>query len=1403
MSLIKKLFLFVFCSLALIAVGNGGIWPESHVVRASGLADPVNINIPILAYHKILDRDDAICNQFSSGSDEWTKCNNWLKNFTQVDEFRKQMDVVQALGYTTVTLQDYMNYVNGTATPPAKPIILTFDDGWQDFYTNARPILKARGQTATVFVLPSYTADTEETRFDDRWNNSLPPVDCKEEPVPAGKLPCTYHMLWSEIQTLYSEGFQIESHTKQHYNLAGLADANNLTEITNQIDGSKQAIISHLPLDPVNFFAYPFGKGLTKASVTNQLIASGYQAAVAYGFDEGGYDDINNHDAIANPATSSLFALPRRHMNRGITTVLNPKDPWWFVMRRLDPDYPVPNLAVTSAIEFYDISNNLRSTFFPGETVRADLKVFNYGYDITAVGDLEIYQNGSLIYTSHPDADITRTFNWSNQTLSYTFQLPDDAAYGSYDYRFVVRDASHLLTYYSTQANDVFTVPAPSFQVNGSPVLYDNASVKRSRFYPGETVRAEFNVSNSGSSVAAIGDLEIYQSGILVYTSHPAADVTHTVGGIGQIYSYTFQLPGDAVYGPYDYQFKVYDQAHASTYLDTQGNSLFKVQAQPVNINIPILAYHKIMDQNDAICNQFTSGSSNWSKCVEWLKNFTNVDEFRKQMDVIQALGFTTITLQDYMNYMDGTATPPAKPIILTFDDGWQDFYTNARPILLARGQTATVFILPNYTGNTENERVADKSWNNDPIPPDDCTTVPVPAGKLPCTYHLIWSEIQTLYNEGFQIESHTKQHYNLAGLADVNNLAEITAQIDGSRQAIISQMPGNPVNFFAYPFGKGMTYDSVKDQLVSSGYQAAVAYSLDEKGNDNDRIANPATTNDLFVIPRRHMNHGVTTVLDPNNPWWFFSRRLDPNTPIPKLALSSAIAFYDTGNNLRTTFFPGETVRAELKIVNYLDTITAVGDFEVYQNGNLVYTSHPDADITRTFNGSNQTLSYTFQLPDDAAYGSYDYRFIARDSTHLITYYSTQANDAFSVPAPSFRVNGSPILYDSMGSIRTQYYPNEVLRAELNVDNSGSPVSAIGQLEVYQNGNLFYTSHPAADVTHIRGGIGQTYSYTFQLPENVVYGQYDYKFKVFDPSYTVTYLDIQANNLFSVPAPTFQLNNSPALFDYNGNTRISFYPGETLRAELKVTDTGSPISAHGHFELYQAGKLFYSSHPTEENVRDFKPNVPHTLTYEWKIPFDIPVGAYDFRFVVIKEGQTTHEFQSEGNNLFVVQQPQISVSSNLASTTLIEAQEEKKITFVVNNTGQTRSFVYLTTSFDGLQVVRAFPEKKWKYYPAGSQVNKRNCLIACSVLTQYPMLELSETDLAPGKYTYHLVVKVKGKTDISSWFKYRLSAINGENAKTILTDPYSGPLDQQGYSIYTALFNLTQAHLFFPNIRW
>lgn len=155
------------------------------VAAAVILLLPEPAGFPILEYHQVtdepLDPDFEVYN-------------------VPPAEFIAQLDYLQAEGYTTITLQDFMRVVHGKGTLPDKPIVLTFDDGYRDNYTTMLPILEAHGMTAIVYVITNQIGQKNYLTFD-------------------------------ELKDMQRRGIEIGSHTADHLPLTRLDEATRLKQI--------------------------------------------------------------------------------------------------------------------------------------------------------------------------------------------------------------------------------------------------------------------------------------------------------------------------------------------------------------------------------------------------------------------------------------------------------------------------------------------------------------------------------------------------------------------------------------------------------------------------------------------------------------------------------------------------------------------------------------------------------------------------------------------------------------------------------------------------------------------------------------------------------------------------------------------------------------------------------------------------------------------------------------------------------------------------------------------------------------------------------------------------------------------------------------------------------------------
>ena len=139
-------------------------------------------------------------------------------------KFEEQLTFLKENDFTPITLDELYGIFNNQTTPPSKPIVLTFDDGYIDFYTTVYPILVKYRFHAVSFI-------------------------------PTGLIGTSYYMNWDQIKEIQRTGLvHFEGHTITHPNLTLLPPDQTLKELKQ----GKEILESHTDY-PVNFIAYPGG----------------------------------------------------------------------------------------------------------------------------------------------------------------------------------------------------------------------------------------------------------------------------------------------------------------------------------------------------------------------------------------------------------------------------------------------------------------------------------------------------------------------------------------------------------------------------------------------------------------------------------------------------------------------------------------------------------------------------------------------------------------------------------------------------------------------------------------------------------------------------------------------------------------------------------------------------------------------------------------------------------------------------------------------------------------------------------------------------------------------------------------------------------------------------------------
>jgi peptidoglycan/xylan/chitin deacetylase (PgdA/CDA1 family) len=225
----------------------------------------------------------------------------------------------------------------------------------------------------------------------------------------------------------------------------------------------------------------------------------------------------------------------------------------------------------------------------------------------------------------------------------------------------------------------------------------------------------------------------------------------------------------------------------------------------PSAIKVPILMYHYIRINPDS------------RDLLGFALSVTPAD-FAAQMDWLANNGFHPVTPADLYAYLSGVRGLPSRPVILSFDDGYADFYDTALPILLAHDFTAVAYIVSGFIGR-----------------PGYMTGV----------------QIVEANRFGIEIGSHTVDHPNLARLAPGSVRFEVVA----SKQAL-EQLLGHAVLSFCYP--SGQFNGGVVAAVQTAGYQDATTTGFGYVHYLSDRY----TWSRLRISGRERLSDFATALL-------------------------------------------------------------------------------------------------------------------------------------------------------------------------------------------------------------------------------------------------------------------------------------------------------------------------------------------------------------------------------------------------------------------------------------------------------------------------------------------------------------------------------------------------------------
>ena len=142
-------------------------------------------------------------------------------------------------------------YANETGVNPDKKVIIRFDDGYQDEWTNALPILAMYGYHAVFAIIDSYQ----------KTDSICTPYESYQQ---------AYYMNWAEVQWLAENGNEISDHTWTHLDLNTIS----LSQLSQEIVYSKQVFLEH-GIDPMTL-TLPLGDGYGNQTVVSYILSHGF-----------------------------------------------------------------------------------------------------------------------------------------------------------------------------------------------------------------------------------------------------------------------------------------------------------------------------------------------------------------------------------------------------------------------------------------------------------------------------------------------------------------------------------------------------------------------------------------------------------------------------------------------------------------------------------------------------------------------------------------------------------------------------------------------------------------------------------------------------------------------------------------------------------------------------------------------------------------------------------------------------------------------------------------------------------------------------------------------------------------------------------------------------------------------
>lgn len=246
----------------------------------------------------------------------------------------------------------------------------------------------------------------------------------------------------------------------------------------------------------------------------------------------------------------------------------------------------------------------------------------------------------------------------------------------------------------------------------------------------------------------------------------------------------------------------------------------------PNTVKVPALMYHSVSEGNtNAIISP---------------------ENFRKHLETIRDNGFTPVSLDELIAYVDFGTPLPEKPVLITFDDGYLNNYTEAFPIIQEFGFKATIFAIVSSVGKDTYKGTTHKMNS-----------------------HFSYEQAREMIASGLvSVQSHTYDMHQWAAFEgsvkqpretvlrlENESLLDYITHFEGdflAGKTLIEDELEQSLLGFAYPLGK---YNAITDFILKkNGVRVTVATTTGQN------YVKKLDTNSLYNLNRHNIYDGIST---------------------------------------------------------------------------------------------------------------------------------------------------------------------------------------------------------------------------------------------------------------------------------------------------------------------------------------------------------------------------------------------------------------------------------------------------------------------------------------------------------------------------------------------------------------